>query len=75
MFAMHAVHRLVHAFVFNDQIGADRPDFKQHLFDFVNERVSGGRMYSFDFIRRMIRSGSTRRCGAGQRWRCWGAKQ
>jgi hypothetical protein len=30
-FAMHAVARLVHAFVFNDEIGADQPDHKELL--------------------------------------------
>jgi hypothetical protein len=39
-FAMHAVHRLVGAFVFNDQCGANEPDFRERLFQLVNNHTA-----------------------------------
>jgi hypothetical protein len=40
-FAMEAVHRLVRAFVFNDDIGADQPDHKELLLDSIVNSVGG----------------------------------
>ena len=40
-FAMHAVLRLASAFVFNDEIGADEPDFKQRQLDDLIKCVGG----------------------------------
>lgn|SRR5262245_8804327 len=38
-FAVQSVARLVHAFVFNDRIGADTPDFRQRTFDQITEAL------------------------------------
>jgi hypothetical protein len=40
-FAMCSVHRLISAFVFNDSIGADQPDFKEGLLEQVLDHVGG----------------------------------
>jgi hypothetical protein len=39
-FAIYAVTGLVNAFVFNDRLGADAPDFRQRTFDRITEALS-----------------------------------
>jgi hypothetical protein len=43
-FAMHAARRLVYAFVFNDEIGADRPDFRGRLRETVMQAVGADKL-------------------------------
>ena len=38
-FAMESVARLVHAFTFNDDCGADRPDFKERLLERIEPAI------------------------------------
>jgi len=38
-FAVQSAARLVHAFVFNDRLGADAPDFRQRTFDRMTEAL------------------------------------
>ena len=45
-FAMHAVRRLANAFVFNDSIGADQPDFKERLVERIVEDAGGPEQFA-----------------------------
>jgi len=45
-FAMQSVARLVHAFVLNDGMGVDSPDFKKCLLERVIEKVGGEYAYN-----------------------------